>query len=562
MDFFLLSCLSLTMIFCINGYGKLFNKILNIGQITFSETGFLGFFFLTFLSVFLHLFISLNENLNFILLIAGFFYFTISSYQSLNFLKKNYIFLTIALGLTLSMYITYKPHEDFGYYHLPYIVNLVSDKIIFGLSNLQPQFAWNSVWLNFSSLFYLPKIDFKGVMLVNGILYFYVILFFYEKLKSIYYSGDLFLNSNLYLMVLSLYIIIKFTRLSSFGFDFPSNIFALISVYFFFSFYEKKNTEISSLLLIFSIFSFLIKQNNFFVPLLFFGASYVLLKDKKIYVINLKLLYFTFFFVICWFLQQFIYSSCFFPALKFTCIKTIWYSDNISEIINSVTGSINKSFSSYKGHLSEKEYVNNFNWVSTWFYRNANELFEHFIAMTLFSILFLIQSFIKQKEYSLKDFNYKIKFKTFHHEIFLYIFLTLGFLLWFMKSPVIRFGIPYIFLINFLIYRSIFRCLIVKNDINIKFLIIFTFSFCLLFNCTKNIIRIYKEYHDLWPIFPKITYNSIKFNEVKINVPYSNSRVDDKLFLCWDVPFVCSISGVNNIIFEKKNNYLFILKKN
>ena len=35
------------------------------------------------------------------------------------------------------MFIKYKPNEDFGYYHLPYITNLINQKIIFGLSNLQ-----------------------------------------------------------------------------------------------------------------------------------------------------------------------------------------------------------------------------------------------------------------------------------------------------------------------------------------------------------------------------------------------------------------------------------------
>ena len=71
------------------------------------------------------------------------------------------------------MSIKYKPNEDYGFYHLPYIINLVSEKIIFGLSNLQPQYAWNSTWLNFSSNFYLPIIGLKGTQLSNSILYFF-----------------------------------------------------------------------------------------------------------------------------------------------------------------------------------------------------------------------------------------------------------------------------------------------------------------------------------------------------------------------------------------------------
>ena len=40
------------------------------------------------------------------------------------------------------MTIKYKPHEDFGFYHLPYIINLISEKVIFGMSIIQPQFAF------------------------------------------------------------------------------------------------------------------------------------------------------------------------------------------------------------------------------------------------------------------------------------------------------------------------------------------------------------------------------------------------------------------------------------
>ena len=42
------------------------------------------------------------------------------------------------------MFLGYNPNEDFGYYHLPYIINLNSEKIIFGLSNLQLNQGWNS----------------------------------------------------------------------------------------------------------------------------------------------------------------------------------------------------------------------------------------------------------------------------------------------------------------------------------------------------------------------------------------------------------------------------------
>ena len=80
------------------------------------------------------------------------------------------------------MTLNYKPHEDYGFYHLPYIINLVNEKIIFGLANLQAQYAWNSSWLNFSSLLYLPIMKFKRYTIKQFyIIFFYSIIFFKRK---------------------------------------------------------------------------------------------------------------------------------------------------------------------------------------------------------------------------------------------------------------------------------------------------------------------------------------------------------------------------------------------
>ena len=68
------------------------------------------------------------------------------------------------------MTLKYNLNEDYGYYHLPYIINLTSEKIIFGLSNLQVNFAWNSSWLNFSAMLNLP---FLGLKLLNCPTQFY-----------------------------------------------------------------------------------------------------------------------------------------------------------------------------------------------------------------------------------------------------------------------------------------------------------------------------------------------------------------------------------------------------
>ena len=67
--------------------------------------------------------------------------------------------------IVILMTIKYRPNEDYGFYHLPYIINVISEKVIFGLSNIQPQYAWNSSWLNFSAVLNLPYIGIKGTQL-------------------------------------------------------------------------------------------------------------------------------------------------------------------------------------------------------------------------------------------------------------------------------------------------------------------------------------------------------------------------------------------------------------
>ena len=78
-------------------------------------------------------------------------------------LAKYYKFLFTILFLSILMFIKYKPNEDFGYYHLPYITNLIEEKIIFGLSNLQLNQGWNSIWLNIKSTYHVFLLNFNGI---------------------------------------------------------------------------------------------------------------------------------------------------------------------------------------------------------------------------------------------------------------------------------------------------------------------------------------------------------------------------------------------------------------
>ena len=90
--------------------------------------------------------------------------------------RKNVYFLLIIL-LLIPIYVSQKYHEDFGYYHLPYAIGLIEEKIIFGFSNIDQSYVYNSIWLNLYSIFFLNDKNFNFLTLPSFLLYLTFIIF-------------------------------------------------------------------------------------------------------------------------------------------------------------------------------------------------------------------------------------------------------------------------------------------------------------------------------------------------------------------------------------------------
>ena len=527
--------------------GTLFCRFFNINQkkITFSEHGLIGIIFLIFFSFFFHFFFPLNIYFNSIL-IAFIFLLSVKffKYVKFNFNKRFIIVFIICFFTTLIMSLKVKPHEDFGFYHLPYIINIISDKIIFGLSNIQPQYAWNSSWLKYSAIYNLPFFGTKGVILANSVLYFYILFFFCEKIFHKNYRNKL---SEVYVILLSFYIILKFGRITEHGFDFPANIFLLLSFYYFIEIFEneKKNYKNITLFFLFASFCFTIKVSTFIGPFMFliiFFYFFFIYKLSISKIINTFIFIFLFYFM--WILQQIIYSGCALPYLQFTCFDSLsWSTPRISELINGLTGSFNKSYSQYQGNLTPEQYSANYNWVVTWAKRNYIELLEHFSSIIAPILIILLISFSKLK--------IMFKKKLFYSNIliiYLLSFSLIGLIIWFHKSPVIRFGIAYIFLFVFilLIMSQLIRKILFFN-------ITLVFFICIFFNISKNSIRVFKNNQaDYWPIISKTEYKKFSHKDYNINTPI-NSNV------CNDVPYLCTINYSQSIEITRNQGYLTII---
>lgn len=74
------------------------------------------------------------------------------------------------------MFLSQKYHEDFGYYHLPYALAFIEEKIVFGFGNISEPFLYNSIWLNIYPLFFINQ-NFDLLTLPSFLLFLGFIIF-------------------------------------------------------------------------------------------------------------------------------------------------------------------------------------------------------------------------------------------------------------------------------------------------------------------------------------------------------------------------------------------------
>ena len=130
------------------GYGLLLNKSFNINSKNFGIIGFFGIFFLTLISYLSTLFLAHDYYFNLVILITGLIlalYFLKNFHSS----KADLIFFFIVFFILFIFILVGKNHDDFPYYHFPYIHLLTQDSHPIGLGVL------NNGFRNQSSLFFL-----------------------------------------------------------------------------------------------------------------------------------------------------------------------------------------------------------------------------------------------------------------------------------------------------------------------------------------------------------------------------------------------------------------------
>lgn len=531
----------------LSGFGSLFSDktkkdfLLNI---------FFGYLFVSFLVTLVHFVFSINHVVTIVIACCGIILsFKNNEYCNFKIKKKFFLYFLIFLIL-IPIFISQKYHEDFGYYHLPYLINLATEKIIFGLGNLNDGFIHNSIWLNTISLFYV-KNNYNFVTLPTFLLFFIFIIY---SINQIIISTKQH-YSNYFLLICVFYLVLKFTRISEFGNDIPSLIYSLLGIFFFLK-YEEEDILAKKNFFFFSHFSFaafaiLIKFST--IPIIIL-TLFIFFRDfriirKEIFKYNYFLI---FFLIILFFFQQFIYTGCFIFPSKITCMDVSWFNNEFLNL-RSKLELVNKSYSVARDFISSDEYLVNFNWIPYWFDRNYPEVIEHLSTMLIPVIIFFLLSKNNTDNMNKTKNIYNLK-------IFIF-FLVIGFIYWFTFSPVYRFGILYFLCLIFVSTAPFYR----KKILSKKFFLILLCLF-LTFNFSKNISRIIQKNYIVFGIdkvnnryIPYDDYNNsniipvfrpdIKLNELKGNGWQGR--------LCWDIQFICSYSEIKvNLI----NNYYFISK--
>ncbi len=521
------------------GYGKLTNHLLfntNQNQKNQFNFFFLGLIVIIPVSYIYNISINNNYYFNYLFFLIGiFFYFFIpgsKDYRSLFLLT-----LIFFLGLLIS-----KTHEDFTSYHFQHLREISENYLIFGLANLDERYFYSSIFSYVQVLFKFHKFDLDLIHIPVYLIYLSLIGYLWSEIQKE--------NKSFLLSIVFFLIIVKFRRISEFGYDYIGQ-FILIYVFFEYLFKSEISKEKNTKLALVYFTTLLIKISNlYFLPIimtfLLFQKTFLKLFDyKKIIIVVIP-----FFFVFSF--NSYLKTGCINYILKDTCIssKIIDWKFDYKKIENSKKIIKNWSKGLYhqkKIKLTEEEYNKNFNWVKNWFDVYALNKIGKFLL--IFIIITLILKFLVFNKKFSRNFDTK-----------LYLGAVLSLLIWFLNFPQFRFGFSIIIIFLILsVHTFVGESKIYKKN---NFLILLILS--LVFFNIDNVNRIYREFKrdDVY----KFT-NFPWYAKPILNYKYENSdnfkfvrSAKNKSFwtTCFNAPITCANHN-EELKFRLNGRNLFVI---
>ena len=500
------------IIFSIIGYGILFNKFFykslenDIGFI-----GIYGIFILILTSYITSFFFAHTELFNSIIIIIGLIIFYINKNKEI--IQKNIKNLSFVFIILIIFILTSKQHDDFPYYHFPYIHLLTEYSNMVGIGNFNHGFRTHSSIFYLSSLLNLP---FSNLFLLHLSPVFFIgfaNLIFYNKILK-----DLDLKNPTYILYLSLlsliFVNIFFYRLAEHGTDRSAMILIIVAIVELFHLTNKRQDDnASSFLKILILISLIISLKTFYV-------LYVLLFVPIISIFLIKKISFIFFFksiisylcliLLCLVLTvNFFNSGCLLYPIKTLCFENFSWAIPLSEVeqMNLWYQQWAKAGANPNYRVENPEiYIKNFNWVGNWF----NEYFFNKVSD------FLLGLFILCLIVFLLFFSKKIqKFKKPKY-LLIYAILVLLTLEWFYLLPALRYGGYHLIAMIFFIPLSIYLSRYLTDSKVLKKKVYSLILLAILIFLSRNVSRLNQEYN---------VYNYDVFNNAYYSVSMQNFSI-------------------------------------
>ena len=563
MEIFLIYIFSLIFAFSTLGYGLLTLKFLKITFNNIGLYGVLGLFLLSILSSYSHLLFPHNYIHNLLFIFFGLLFFYKIKENKLYDLKI--IFITISL-LFIFLIIA-KNNEDFGYYHLPNSLQFSHYKLQFGLGNLNHGFKHISSLFQLMSLTYLPFFEYYLFNIINFLFYVFFVIFLYQEIFS-----KKNINSNFSKIFLSLIIVLfitKFSRLAEFGSDLSGQI--IISIYLFFlieAFLNKKlviskKIQYLSLATTLLVFAITLKFILVIYSLLILVILISLDQKRKIIleILKIRLFFISFSALLIFILLNFSATGCLIYPVEKLCFSNTFdwaLKDEVVKYLN-----LHYELWSKAGRNpnfvveNPAEYISGFNWIYNWFLEYFIGKFTDFLLVILIILIIFSLFFVKNFNKSHSTIILKNNF------LILYATSIIIFLIWLMNFPTLRYAG---YIVTYLIFILPF-CFIIDKKVDFskkenlkKIFIILIISYSIFL--FKNISRIHSKInlevnaHHNFLNFP--FYWVKKQDSKKIEIDgYSLNLTNGS---CWNVEPTC-VRHTTNLRIKVKNNYVFYINE-
>lgn len=491
-----------------------------------SEIGLFGIIYLGIISLSINFILPLTQIINTLVLIAIFvllFFQKIFKIKELNKILLGCLNVSIIATIFLAYSKSYTP--DAFLYHLPY-TNLINDyKIIPGSYIVHFRFGHISILQYVNAFFNNLLIGINGITFVISLILSFFLVHIISELQIILKKNKKINFYDYFIILTFIFLCIRMNRYSDFGNDHPATIFFLYFMSIFIKNFNEFDFDTKKYLTIFSAFIFTLKI-FYFVPIILCLYIWLSKISFKIFnSVNILSIFFLFF----WLLKNILVSGCAIYPVNFTCIDKLPWHDKSSQHFTSPKNislsseawaknwntkkDKDKNKENFDKLVSQKEFIKNFNWLNEW----LNDHGKYILVKIAPFILAIIIIFLLTKNNN----NFEKKINTSTYQFYFFILINIcGFLLWFLKFPIMRYGLAYIFMLIFFIS---FYFLNNRNLNKIKYVLLI----CSLVFIFKNVVRISNNYdNNPYPeVLEELAHNFTEKKNFKIYLTKSDSNL-------------------------------------